>query len=357
MPAADLRHPLTPAFELSINGAPVSAEMSAHVVAVTVDENVELPAMFTVELVGSIELDEPVPWVDDEDAFTIGNTFEIKLGYKDSLDTIFTGELTGLEPEFGVNGLSRLVARGYDRSHRLRRGRQTRTFLQQKDSDIASQIASDAGLTADVTDSQVTYEYVLQPNQTDLDFLNERARLIEYEVVVEDQTLHFRPAANAESEALTLSVQEGLLEFCPRLSSMGQFSEVAVRSWSVKDKENVAGQAKAGDVTSSMGGQQTGAQLVEGAFGAAIEQISTHPVMTAAEADQLAKARLNDQALRLVCAEGVCYGRTDLRAGKVIKLDGIGTRFSGQYYVTAAQHQYTARRGYQTLFKVRRNAS
>ena len=84
--------------------------------------------------------------------------------------------------------------------------------------------------------------------------------------------------------------------------------------------------------------------------------ISQRPVSTQAEADQLAKARFNHRILELVEGEGVCWGRTDLRAGKVIKIDGVGKRFSGQYYVTAAIHCYTSQQGYLTRFTVRRNA-
>ena len=96
---------------------------------------------------------------------------------------------------------------------------------------------------------------------------------------------------------------------------------------------------------------------MEGAFGAAIELLSAHPVATQAEADQLAKARFNHLVLDLISGEGVCWGRTDLRAGKVITIDGVGQRFSGQYYVTAVVHRYLPQRGYQTHFTVRRNAS
>jgi phage protein D len=152
-------------------------------------------------------------------------------------------------------------------------------------------------------------------------------------------------------------MDDDLLEFYPRLSSAGQVSGVTVRSASLKEKEELVGQASAGDAVSTMGGQQSGAVLVEGAFGAAIEVLSTHPVATQAEADQLARARLNHLVLNLISGEGVCYGRTDLRAGKVIKIEGVGQRFSGQYYVTAAVHRYAPQDAYHTHFTVRRNAS
>jgi phage protein D len=41
----------------------------------------------------------------------------------------------------------------------------------------------------------------------------------------------------------------------------------------------------------------------------------------------------------------------------VIEIAGIGTRFSGDYYVTSVLHSYTRRDGYVTRFEVRRNAS
>src|SRR5262249_28689657 len=157
-------------------------------------------------------------------------------GYPDKVETLIQGEITAVEPEFR-NAETKLTVRGYDARHRLQRGTQTRTFLQQKDSDITSQIANDAGLTPQVEDSGTVHDYVFQANESDLDFLQERARLINYEVVVEEKKLLSRPVKNAETEKITLSPGYMLLEFCPRLVAGGQVSEVVVRSWSPKDKK------------------------------------------------------------------------------------------------------------------------
>ena len=46
-----------------------------------------------------------------------------------------------------------------------------------------------------------------------------------------------------------------------------------------------------------------------------------------------------------------------LAAGKVIKIEGLGRRFSGLYYVTATSHTYTPAAGYRTAITVKRNAS
>src|ERR1044071_5806900 len=183
--------PLVPHFDVSLNGSPISVDVQTHVVSLTVEDDAEWPSMFTMEIASSIDQDDPLAWVND-DTFAVGGAVEVKLGYADSLAVVFTGEITGLEPEFSFNKTPRLVVRGYDRRHRLTRGRKTRSFVQQKDSDIASQIASEAGLSAETVDSGVTHDYVLQANQSDMEFLQERARRINYEIAMDDKNLKFR---------------------------------------------------------------------------------------------------------------------------------------------------------------------
>jgi phage protein D len=104
-----------------------------------------------------------------------------------------------------------------------------------------------------------------------------------------------------------------------------------------------------------MGGKQSGASLAA-AFGAAELVEVDRAVASKAEADQIAHGLFNRMALQLITGEGACDGRPDLRAGKVIGLRGLGKRFSGSYYVWRAIHRYTADRGYETRFQVRRTA-
>ncbi|MGV0025321.1 phage late control D family protein [Phormidesmis priestleyi] len=354
MPVAN-PHNEPPNFEVRINGSSLPADLETRLMSISVEDDTDLPSMFTLGLTSS-EQQPNANQLIDQALFAIGNTVEVKLGYGARLTRLIVGEITGLEPEFHFNGLPNLTVRGYDRRHRLQRGRKTRTFIQQKDSDIAAQIVSEAGLTAQTSDSQVTHEYILQANQTDLEFLQTRARQIRYEVIVNDRTLMFRPVANAESQIFTLTLDDGLLEFYPRLSSMGQVNEVVMRGWNPKDKKEIVGQARRGDEVSTMGGQKSGAAIAESAFSSAVARVGDRPVVTQAEADQLAKASFNRAVLSLIKGDGVCRGRPDLRAGKVIKIDGIGQRFSGQYYVTSVSHRFSAT-GYYSHFSVQRNAS
>src|SRR5262249_38075879 len=133
---------------------------------------------------------------------------------------------------------------GYDRRHRLMGRRKTRTFLKMKDSEIAGQVARDWSLTPEVENTQVTLDYVLQNNQTDFEFLQERAKRIGYEMVVTDTTLHFRPRKSNGSAVLTLRRDHELLDFNARLTTMGQVEEVCVQGWDTKDKKEVTARSQ-----------------------------------------------------------------------------------------------------------------
>jgi phage protein D len=356
MPIPQPSGPLVPDFDILINGSPLSVEMESHVIEVAIEEDVMFPSMFAIAISGSASRATEMEWMNDR-IFAIGNEVEIRMGYANDLATIIVGEITSLEPEFAQNRSPSLTLRGYDRRHRLQRGSKTRTFTQQKDSDIASKIAIEAQLTAQVKDSQVIHDYVIQAERTDWAFLQERARNIQYEVVVENKTLFFRPVGNAQSEIVTLSLAQDLLEFYPRLSVAQQVSEVTVGGWNFKEKQEVVSQARSGSEVSKMGGQTLGAGLAESAFGTkSVKGMSDRPVATQAEADRMAEAKFNQIALELISGEGVCFGRTDLKAGKVIKIEGVSEQFSGQYYLTAVRHRYQPAKGYYTQFTVKRNA-
>jgi phage protein D len=346
---------LAPEVRLRVGGQDVPLDAEADVIEVSVLQDVSAPGMFAVRLM-NWDLDKlQFTWSDDP-LFAEGAEVEILMGYAGELETVLSGEVTGLEPEFCAGEVPVVIVRGYDRAHRLLRGRKTRSFTQVKDSDIAAQIAQEAGLTPEAEDTQVTLEYVLQHNQTDLEFLQARARRIGYEVWVEGKTLKFRPRPSDESEVLTLDRQEDLLEFFPRLSTVGLAGEVEVRGWSPKDKEAVLGTAAAADAGSAMGGQTGGLDVAAKAFDAAVAVSVDRPV-SQGEADQIARGRLREMALSYVTGEGVAVGRSDLKAGTVVKIEGCGQRFSGLYYLTSVRHSYTPKRGYRTAFTVRRNAT
>jgi phage protein D len=246
--------------------------------------------------------------------------------------------------------------RGYDRSHRLMKQKKTKSYLRMKDSDIARQIASDSNLDAKVEDTGVAHEYVLQHNQTNLEFLQQRAERIGYEIFVQAKTLCFRPRSISGAETLVLRREIELLEFYPRSTTMNQVADVTVRGWDPKQKKEFVAKSQAGDVRGRLGAT-SGPAAMQRSFAGARSLTARSPVSSQAEADKVAAGLLNEMALCHVTGDGVCIGRPDLRPGRLVKIEGIGRRFGGLYYVTSTEHAYSKGRGYRTAFSVKRNAT
>ena len=345
-----------PTVLLRINGVDAPAKILGDLVAAVIQEDVEAVGMFTVRLVNWDMNKQQTVWSDDE-RFAPGNKVEVLMGYVDESRPLMSGEITGQEPEFVSGEIPMLTVRGYDLRHRLLRGRQSRAFNNMKDSAIAQQVIKTHGLNVDATDTDVQLEQVIQHNQTDMEFLQGRARRIGYEIALNGETVLFRPRQLKQKASLRLAPDQDLLEFMPRLTSLTQVSQVNVRAWDPKQKAAIVGQAGVGSEVLLMSGEVSGPSASGAAFGQANVDIVTQPVFSGAEATNIAKGQFNEMALSYITGEGTCVGRTDLRAGTVLQIDGVGRRFSGSYYVTSTRHSYLPQRGYRTAFTVRRNAT
>jgi phage protein D len=347
---------LAPAFKVRVNGAALPQEAVADVMSIVVLDDVDAASMGTLRIKAWSGVQMKPKWIDDA-LFTEGNPIEIELGYRDSTQLLFSGEIVGLEPDFPEGAPPTLTVRAYDRRHRLMRERHTRSFLDSTDSDIASRIADDAGMGVRSDDSEVVHPYVLQHNQTDWQFLAARAASIGWELRMEDGDLALRARPVGAKPALTLHRDEDLLSFRPRLSTMGQTGARELRAWSAKDKQAVVANASVGDEGPLLQGSTSGGAAARHAFHHVGSSVVNRPVQSQPEADQLARQAFRELALHYVRADGLCIGEPELRAGIVVSLVGLGERFGGSYYVSSAEHRFDVASGYRTRFEARRNAT
>lgn len=332
---------------VKVDGNDLPAEIMDDLMEVTVESSLHLPDMLTIRV-----HDEELQWIDDG-PFALGKEVEISAIPEEggTSRVLIKGEITALEPDFAEGTHLTLLVRGYDRSHRLHRGTHSEAYLQVTDSDLASRIAQEAGLRAQVDPTTEVYEHVFQHNQSHMDFLAERARRIGYEFFVEDRTLYFRePPSNGGP--LELEWGQQLLSFSPRLTLVEQVDEVIVKGWDPKDRQVIIGRAARGEAEPETGQDGSGAELASTAFSSARRVVVDRHVHSQAEADTLAQAICDELSGAFIEAEGMCYGQPELRAGKFVRLTALGQKFSGTYFVTAATHIYRAGAAYMTAFNI-----
>ncbi len=324
-------------------------DLEADLEELVVDQTYNLPSMLTIRV-----HDPDFTWVDDS-SLKIGVPVKVKLfpaevlGMPKGNEEVFDGEIVSLEPEFNADGQHELVIRGYDRGHRLHFGRYTQTYTDMTDSDIVAKVAKVAGLTAKTDTTTVRHKYVLQYNQTNMEFLTERARRIGFQLYVKGSELYFVKPTSAAT--VTLDLGTNLRSFRLRASAAHQAKEHEVRGWDVEKKQPISAKKAPEQFWSKNGLNSTGAALAQKSFGASTQVVVDHVITTADEAKAIVEARARDQEGHFIEAEGVCYGAGSIRAGIYVKLTGMGKRFSGEYFVTNATHIY-ARGSYETHITV-----
>jgi phage protein D/phage baseplate assembly protein gpV len=335
---------------IKIGGQDVPKAFEDAILEIIVDTSLYLPSMFTIKL-----MDPTLKWVDDA-SLDIGKEVQIQMKASESegaqqAATLIKGEITALEPHFSPGGETALTIRGYDKSHRLHRGKKTRTWLKIKDSDLARRVASEAGLTPQVDTTSTTYDYVLQNNQTNMEFLMARAERIGYQVYSAEGTLYFKKGDATLATGPDLVYLENLLSFQPCWTSSGQADKAIVRGWDPKGKAAIESQQMPSTSLNQGGMTQTGGAKAQAAFSSAEAVVVARPVFTAAEAGELSTGLANDIGREFVQAEGVCEGDPKVKAGCKVNVKKVGTRFSGNYLVTSATHLYTIE-GYTVQFSI-----
>jgi len=350
--AIDLADP-----DVQINGAALPVTVDTLVERVVVDDHLRLPAMFELTLRDPHDAEHP-SGVLAEVGVKLGDSVVVSVRSGDGKTQLVTGEVTSLEADIDATG-SHVVIRGYDKSHRLHRGRKARNWADQKDSEIATAIASEAGLSASVDETSVTHAYLAQPGISDWDFLVSRAREIGYDLRVSDGSLEFKQPSQASDgpDAGSLGRAPGagqivygdnLLEFRPRVSMVDQASSFEVRGWDVKAKRAVIGTAASSSTSASVGVEQSAATsaLGEKTF------VRNDRLFNAEDgATTAAKGLAASFGSTFAEAEGVVIGDPSLKAGTTVSVSGVGSPFDGKYVLTSTRHVLD-RYGYRTHFVV-----
>lgn len=341
---------VVPDFRVYLNGSPLADDIAVCLQWVEVQQSIEKIDMATVSF------ENPSGVIGDKSELDYGNELKVEAGWVGEVVEVFKGEIISIEPEFSEGATPTVIVRAFDKLHKFRREPKSRTFLNQKVSDVISSLASEAGLSADVEDTQEKFSYLVQNNQSNIDYVQELARRVGMEVSVSEGTkLRVKKPSQGDASALTLTWGVDLISFYVRKSLANVPSEVSTRYWDPLKKESVV--EKAAKVEGALGPSTLAHEEAKKAFGDAKVQLSDRPCPSPAVAGALAAAALNKAALDAVKGRGTTIGTTTLKPGVVLTLEGLSDVWSGDYYVVGAVHLLDRTAGYTTGFEVQRTGT
>jgi phage protein D len=371
-----------PNFTVRLDGKPLPPAMRAAVMSVRHQDGMEGADRVEMTLANDrLEfLDHPLLQLDSK--------FELELGYAPGpLRLVFTGEITGIETTFPSSGMPTLRIVAHDLLQRLTIGAKDRAFALNlpcigkfplPDPYVAMLVSATNLLVplVDPTGAAVSFlalaaAYAIDPLEakksiriqqgSDFDFLQGLARENGWDMFIDHSEsphgylLKFQFAIREYTASLRLRWGASLIEFSPRISTVGQVAAVATRIFisSIKmeivivlgwDYDRAAFDLQIypglGDLEALLGSDKARGTLRIDAIGPA-----TAPKKILGEL----LPRLNNR----VTGSGTTIGNPRIKAGMVIGLDGLGDQFGGLWRVTQATHTMDSG-GYRTAFEVRK---
>jgi uncharacterized protein len=307
--------------------------------------------------------------------FDIDNKLTLALGYDpDPLEHVFKGDVTGVRVSFPNGGMPSVTLVAHDYLQRLASGTGAGGFGFLPDFLIASIIGA-KNLLVPLVDPTIiaasTVLFALQviftgsgekqggtdEGESDLEFLGRLAKKYDADFWVEDDVLYLSRFMKEYSPRLTLTWGKTLLDFSPTMTTVGQVVGVTFRLtlreiplaflvtvfWDF-DKERLG--------TSIVPGMAKAFADVKGPMLTILDRPISSPADVASSALEILselRARLNQR----LTGSGTAVGDPRIRAGAVIRLEGLGPDFSGDYRVTSASHTVDSS-GYKTSFEVRK---
>ena len=285
-----------------------------------------------------------------------GTEVRICLGYGDAGTTpvAVQGIITEITTSFPEGGSPELTIGGFDHGFPLTVGKSSRSWSKKRDSFAVAEIASFHNLDATIEPTTVENDQIEQNQESDWEFLKKLADRNHYELYIDEfKTLRFAKPNDKASAVVRLVYGEGLLSFKPEANLAGQISRVEVYGTNTSTNQTIIGVATAGEESGRDG--KSAAEYFNTFVGDPTKRPTLRlrqPVFTQAEANQRAKAILNERAKQFLTGEGETIGLPELRPNRNVELANLGFPFSKTYYIQQATHKIDTN-GYRTRFKIK----
>lgn len=370
-----------PEFRLSIDGEPVPSTLRAAITGVT-----QASGMEGADRVEIAMANEGLRWL-DHGLLKIDRPLKLELGYADEqLTQVFVGEIVALEASFPGGSAPTFTVVAQDKRHRLSQGTKVRWFaipiptvgnFGVPDPITAMAVTAENGMipvidpvgaaiavllggvdaVVSITDPGSAQKFIRkQANESDYDFLARIATENGWDMLVDHggelggHLLRFTSPLDHLQPDVTLAYGRSLLEFQPRISTVGQVFSVSGYVWVPQIKMVFV-------VT--LGWDWDRMALTLSVYpgmvplGASGSHHLVQEPLTATSAPRKILSEIIPRLNKRLTATGSTVGDPRIQAGRVLRVEGVGEQFGGLYRITGATHTLDGS-GYRTQFETRK---
>ncbi len=321
-----------PTFKISSEGSAVSDSFEIVSITVTHEANRVSFAEILIFDGDPTQSDFPASAAND---FAPNKKIKIELGYHTQNKVVFEG-LVIRQRLMLDSGKSVLKVECKDKAYLLTLGRNNAYFYDQKDSAIISSLIQGKGLSASVDSTRVTHKEMVQYGATDWDFILSRAEANGMLVYTEKGKVSIKKPEFNSSPALQLLHGATILELDAELDATTQVGSVDAFAWDPANQK-LEQQSSSNPGVVSPGNMSSSSLADNGG----LKKLEVHHAgqLKGEELSAWASAELLRSQMAKVRGRVRIQGFTDIVPGKMIDLQGLGTRFSGKAFVSGVRHE------------------
>ena len=320
-------------FTILSEGTPIPG--TYHVISIVVNKEVNRIPSATVILLDGDPAAETFE-VSNAAEFEPAKKIEIKAGWGSDEETIFKGIIIKQNIKIKDKN-SVLIVECRDESFKMTMAPKSKYFKDKKDSEIFEDLISPYSLQKDVEATTIKHKEVVQYNSTDWDFMLCRADVNGKFCVVDDGSIAIKKPDVSAAPELTVQYGSTVLDMDAEIDARYQFPKVTATAWNSTEQEMIT-RVEAAEPTVPAAGDLSPDQLSKASSPDAVNMIHSGKI-DQPELQQWADARLQKNRLAKIRGRVKVEGYAKMKPGKILQINGIGTRFEGKIFATGVRHQ------------------
>ncbi|MES2554498.1 MAG: type VI secretion system tip protein VgrG [Bacteroidota bacterium] len=319
-------------FTIKTNGIAVPDEFRVLSVEVTKQVNGIAKAIITV-----LDGDPDTQTFDTSSSNTYvpGNMITVEAGYDSKNTLLFSGIITGQNLKIDQTIGSALVVECHDLCIKTTVARNSKTWFNVSDGKIIESIMQNySGINLSVASPTLTVQQRVQNSVSDWEFIQSLAAANGMIVSAVNNRLTVALPDAQTSPVATATYGNDLLEFNADLNAIHQLAAVEVSSWNFPTQiiqSTVVGNSYAGPGNLS-------SSILSQVVGLSEYPLETTTILSAAERSANAKAVLTKTNYAKITGKAKIQGTAIIEPASYIELAGLGTRFSGNHFVSGIDH-------------------
>ena len=371
-----------PDYRIKIGGDPIPPALRAAVMRISYQDGIEGADRVEVTLAN-----DRLQWI-DHPLLQIDNGFTLAIGYvPETPKEVFFGEITGVNASFPSSGMPTVTVVAHDFLQRLTKGTKDRAFALSlpcigkfplPDPAVAALVSFGNLLIPDLDPAGAALSFLtlliayaldpleakrgirIQQGQSDFDFLSRLAKDNGWEMYIDHTErphgyrLKFQFLIQDYSPSVNLKWGESLIDFTPKVSTVGQVAGISTRIWVPSIKMEFV-------IVLSWDFDRAAFDLlvfpglgsIEELMGKKAQSVLKVEAVGPATAPKTLLSELLPRLNNRLTASASTIGDPRTKASKVVNIDGIPGQFGGKYRITSANHSIDGS-GYKTQFEMRK---